>query len=107
MSDYFEHYVRSKDLHLKYAKGEPSAKGQEFHSYHEIVLFFGGKARFISKSIQKELSLHSLILVPRASFQQRLREREGTCLQQYVFPFLFRRTALHAHNCPLIFQHLL
>jgi AraC-like DNA-binding protein len=70
MSDYFEHYVRSKDLHLKYAKGEPSAKGQEFHNYHEIVLFFGGKARFISKSIQKELSLHSLILVPRASFHQ-------------------------------------
>jgi len=45
MNDYFEHYIESDSFHLKYAKGSPSVKGQEFHVYHEFVLFLDGKAQ--------------------------------------------------------------
>ena len=55
MINYFEHYISSDSFHLKYAKGEPSVKGQEFHDYHEFVLFLDGRSRLISKNIQKEI----------------------------------------------------
>ena len=70
MNDYFEHYIESDSFHLKYAKGSPSVKGQEFHVYHEFVLFLDGKAHLISKNIQKELKKGSLVIVPKASFHQ-------------------------------------
>ena len=70
MNGYFEHYIESDWFRLKYAKGEPSTKGQEFHNYHEFVLFLGGKSHLISKNIQKELKIGSLVIVPKACFHQ-------------------------------------
>lgn len=70
MNCFFEHYIESDSFHLKYAKGEPSVKGEEFHNYHELVLFLGGSSHLISKSIQKDLEIGSLVIVPKGSFHQ-------------------------------------
>ena len=70
MNGYFEHYIESDSFHLKYAKGYPSAKGQEFHNYHEFILFLDGKAHLISNNIQKDLKIGSLVIVPKASYHQ-------------------------------------
>ena len=39
MENLFKYYIGTDKLHYKYAKGEPSAKGQEFHDYNEFVFF--------------------------------------------------------------------
>ncbi len=70
MKKLFEYYIESNDLHLKYAKGEPAVKEQEFHDYNEIVFFISGSAYFVSKNIQQELPHNSIIIIPKEHFHQ-------------------------------------
>ncbi len=66
----FEYYIESDTFHFKYAKGEPAVKEQEFHDYHEFVLFLEGTSYFISKNVQKELAPGDLVLIPKEHFHQ-------------------------------------
>lgn len=75
MSDLFEYYIEGEGLHLKWAKGEPSAKGREFHDYHEFLLFMGGEASFVSKNIQTRLSHGSIVVIPKEHFHRFFVER--------------------------------
>ena len=68
MESLFEYYIESDNLHLKYAKGEPAVRKQEFHNYNEFVLFINGNASLISKNIQQKLTHGSLILIPKEHF---------------------------------------
>ena len=70
MEDLFEHYWETANFHFKYAKGEPSAKGREFHNYDEIVLFIGGEATFVSKNIALPLVPGNVIFIPKEHFHQ-------------------------------------
>ena len=70
MQDFFEHYFDFDGLHTKYARSLPSVSGEEFHNYYEFIFFLGGKARFISKSIHKDLKIGTVIYVPKNSFHQ-------------------------------------
>ena len=68
MQEFFEHYFECEGLHLKYAHSAPSVRGQEFHNYCEFVFFLGGKARFISKNIQRDLSVGNVIYIPKNAY---------------------------------------
>ena len=68
MKEFFEHYFECDGLHLKYAHSAPSVRGQEFHNYCEFVFFLGGKARFISKNIQRDLSVGNIIYIPKNAY---------------------------------------
>lgn len=70
MADLFEYYIEGEGFHLKYAKGEPSAKGREFHDYHEFLFFINGEASFVSKNIQSRLSPGSVVLIPKEHFHR-------------------------------------
>lgn len=70
MEKLFEYYIESGDFHFKYARGEPSAKGEEFHNYNEIVFFIKGKSHFTSKNIQQDLIEGSMVLIPKEHFHQ-------------------------------------
>ena len=70
MENLFEYYFEAENFHLKYAKGEPSVKEQEFHDYNEFVFFMNGTGTFISKNIQHELIPDSIIMIPREHFHQ-------------------------------------
>ena len=70
MPELFEYYIETDKFHLKYAKGEPQLKGEEFHNYYEFVLFLGGESRLISKNIQIDLSLESIVMIPKGNFHQ-------------------------------------
>ncbi len=70
MQEFFEYYFDFDGLQSKYARSLPSVSGDEFHNYYEFVFFLGGKARFISKNIQEELKIGSVIYVPKNSFHQ-------------------------------------
>ncbi|MBO5837814.1 MAG: helix-turn-helix domain-containing protein [Oscillospiraceae bacterium] len=70
MHTLFDYRAGSPALHIKYAKGEPSTKNQEFHYYHEFVLFLDGSAYFISKDIQQQLPPGSIVIIPKEQFHQ-------------------------------------
>lgn len=68
MNNLFEYYIETNNFYIKYAKGEPAAKDQEFHNYNEFVLFIGGYSSLISKNIQQKLTRGSLIIIPKEHF---------------------------------------
>ena len=65
---FFEHYFENGGIHLKYARSALSVRDQEIHDYHEFVFFFGGNARFSSKSIQRNLSSGDVLFIPKNAF---------------------------------------
>ena len=70
VKDFFEYYFESNGLHLKYAQSAPSVRGRELHDYHEFVFFLGGKVRFTSKTIQQDLKIGNILIIPRNSFHR-------------------------------------
>lgn len=66
----FEHYINTDRFHVKYAKGEPAVKDEEFHFYHEFILFLGGSAYFLSKNIQQRLPQGCIVAIPKEHFHQ-------------------------------------
>ncbi len=70
MEKFFEYYIETDSFHLKYAKGEPAVKEQEFHDYNEFVFFIKGKSFLVSKNIQQELVPGSIIIIPKEHFHQ-------------------------------------
>lgn len=70
MPDLFSYMVEDENFHFKYARGTPSLRGREFHSYHEMVLFLNGKAQLISRDIQLTLVPGTSVLIPREQFHQ-------------------------------------
>ena len=69
-TDLFSYYVEANNFYLKYAKGEPFVKQEEFHDYHEFVLFINGHSRLLSKDIQQDLTCGSIVLIPKEHFHQ-------------------------------------
>lgn len=70
MKNRFNFYIETDNVHLKYAKGEPTINGKEYHDYNEFVFFVSGKSFLISKDIQQELTPGSIIIIPKEHFHQ-------------------------------------
>ena len=70
MENLFEYYIEADGFHLKYAKGEPAVKEQEFHDYNEFVFFIDGKSYLVSKNIQQALAPGSIVFIPKEHFHQ-------------------------------------
>ena len=70
MEESFEYYFESKNIHLKYARSAPAVEGEEFHDYYELVVFLGGRVRFISTEIQQSLEVGNVVLIPKGCFHQ-------------------------------------
>lgn len=63
-------YIVNDTITFKYAKGISSETGKEFHAFHEIIYFMGGKAKFISENMQMTLKPNTLIVIPRETYHQ-------------------------------------
>ena len=70
--DIFSQYIKDDYITFKYAKGASDMFGKEFHTYHEIIFFMGGKAEFISDKIHMELKENTLIVIPKQAYHQLL-----------------------------------
>jgi len=66
----FEYYIETENYHLKYAKGEPAVKNQEFHDYNEFVCFISGKSFLVSKNIRQDLTPGSIVMIPQEQYHQ-------------------------------------
>ncbi len=70
MNTLFEHYIKTEDITFKYARGRSAKFGKEFHVFHEIILFMGGSAEFITESIHTKIAPDSLIVIPKETYHQ-------------------------------------
>ena len=70
MSKTYAKYIRNEYITFKYAKGNSDRSGREFHPYHEILLFLGGEADFISENIHTTLNPNTLIIIPSETYHQ-------------------------------------
>lgn len=70
MNDVFAHYIKSDEIVFKHAKGMRDIIGKEFHLYHEIFLFLGGEAEFISEQAKQQLVPNTCVLIPKETFHQ-------------------------------------
>lgn len=81
-------YIVNDTITFKYAKGVSSETGKEFHAFHEIIYFMGGKAKFISENIQMTLKPNTLIVIPRETYHQLLITGSQDDYHRCVFHFL-------------------
>ena len=58
------------DIYFKYAKGDSSRNGKEFHLFYEIILFLGGKAELISETVNTTLRANTLVVIPKETYHQ-------------------------------------
>lgn len=63
-------FIKDDAITFKYAIGKSSETGKEFHAYHEIIYFMGGKAKFISENVQIDLKPNTLIVIPCETYHQ-------------------------------------
>lgn len=62
--------LEREDFYFKYAKGDSSRNGKEFHLFHEIILFLGGKAELISETVNTNLIPNTLVVIPKETYHQ-------------------------------------
>lgn len=63
-------YITGNHITFKYAKGASTEYGKEFHSFHEIIYFMGGDAKFISENMQIPIKPNTLIVIPAETYHQ-------------------------------------
>ena len=70
MQTKFSKYVNDEWIIYKHAKGTSAAPEREFHDYHEILLFIGGKTTFLSEEKQIPLSPFQIVVIPKKTYHQ-------------------------------------
>lgn len=70
MSEIFTRYLKSEFVSFKHAKGISERIGNEFHLFHEILLFLGGEAELVSETVHTKLSPQTLIVIPKETYHQ-------------------------------------
>ena len=68
MTEEFAKYVVTNEIRFKHAKGMRDIIGKELHVYHEIFLFLGGDAEFISELGSTKLSPYTTVVIPKSTF---------------------------------------
>lgn len=63
-------YIKSENAWFWYARGDESVRGKEFHIHHEIALFLGGEAEFITDQIHIKLQPNTLLVIPKETYHQ-------------------------------------
>jgi len=88
MSEITMKFIKDDTITFKYAKGKSSETGKEFHTFHEIIYFMGGKAKFISENVQIDLKPNTLIVIPCETYHQMLITGSQNHYHRCVFHFL-------------------
>ena len=91
MKNTFRKYISSDLFTVKYAKGTSDMRGKEFHTYHEIIFFMGGKGRFICDNYSIDLKQNMVMIIPKASYH---RLNITGCEEEY------RRCIIHFNDIP-------
>ncbi len=83
----FADYIRTEDILFKHAKGMRDIIGLEFHPFHELFLFVGGDAEFVSDSFRAPLTPGTLVIIPKESFHTFVVHGKEEEYHRYIFNF--------------------
>lgn len=86
MNGEFAHFIKTNEMTFKHAKGMRDIVGKEFHTFHEIFIFLGGDAEFISDKLKLSLIPGTLVVIPRETFHQ-FKSSEDAQYRRCVFNF--------------------
>ena len=64
MEKAYAKYIINDNITFKHAKGASTETGNEFHTFHEIIYFMEGDAKFISENMQIPVKPNTLIIIP-------------------------------------------
>lgn len=70
MDEIYAKFIRTEEISFKHAKGMRDIFGKEMHPYHEIFLFMGGDAEFISETGKETLMPDTIVIIPKETFHQ-------------------------------------
>ena len=70
MQNKFSKFVYDDKCTYKHAKGTGADPSREFHNYHEILLFVGGKTTFLSEEKRIPLSPYQTVIIPKETYHQ-------------------------------------
>ena len=87
MLDVFSNYIVGENVNFKYAKGISFHSGKEFHTFHEIVLFLGGDAEFISETVHTKIKPQTLVIIPKETYHQFVIKGDQNEYLRCVFQF--------------------
>ncbi len=88
MENLFTKYIKDDAVTFMYAKGASGKTGKEFHTYHEIIYYIDGKAKFITENIHTTLKPNTLIIIPAETYHQLLITGPQEEYHRCVFHFL-------------------
>lgn len=74
MQDKFSKHVYGERCTYKHAKGTSAHPSKEFHNFHEIILFVGGKTTFLCEEERIPLSPYQTIIIPKETYHQFINE---------------------------------
>ena len=77
MQPTFSKFVYGEKCTYKHAKGTGADPAREFHNYHEILLFVGGKTTFLSEEKRIPLSPYQTVIIPKETYHQFSRIKIG------------------------------
>ena len=67
MNTYFEHELSYKGISF-YLGDNPAIREREIHSYHEIILYMGNNAEFLTEEGRREIKHNTLIIIPKEKY---------------------------------------
>lgn len=67
MNTYFEHEFSYKDVSF-YLGDNPAIREREIHSYHEIILYMGTDAEFLTEEGHRKIKHNTLIIIPKEKY---------------------------------------
>ena len=76
MSAKFSKFVYGQKCTYKHARGTSAYPSREFHNYHEILLFVGGKTTFLSEEKRIPLSPYQTVIIPKETYHQFINESD-------------------------------
>ncbi len=74
MENKFSKFVYGEKCTYKHAKGVAADPQREFHNYHEILLFVGGKTTFLTEEKRIPLSPYQTVIIPKETYHQFINE---------------------------------
>ncbi len=76
MEEKFSKIIYDERCTYKHAKGTSAFPSREFHNYHEILLFVGGKTTFLTEEKRIPLSPYQTIIIPKETYHQFINEED-------------------------------
>lgn len=76
MDGKFVKFIEEEKCVYKHAKGTAATPSKEFHNYHELILFVGGKTTFLSEKKRIQLPPYQTIVIPKETYHQFLNEND-------------------------------